>query len=88
MPIVPPPTYLYLLCYGKLFNQQETFNFFLSKTVWIVFYFNSFETSCRLNKSLVLKWFYGLEREKIIEYDFYTHREYLDAVSHKVKSFQ
>ena len=30
------------------------------------------ETSC-LNKSLVLKRFYGLEREKIIEYDFYAH---------------
>ena len=26
------------------------------------------QTSC-LNKSLVLKWFYGLEQEKIIEYD-------------------
>ena len=45
------------------------------------------QTSC-LNKSLVQKWFYGLEREKIIEYDFCSHREYLVAVSHKVKSFQ
>ena len=42
------------------------------------------QTSC-LNKSLVLKWLYGLEQEKI---DFCPFREYLVAVSHKVKSFQ
>ena len=34
------------------------------------------QTSC-LNKSLVLKWIHELEREKIIEYDFCPHREYL-----------
>ena len=33
------------------------------------------QTSC-LNKSLVLKWFYGLEWKKIIEYDFCPHWEY------------
>ena len=45
------------------------------------------QTSC-LNKSLVLKWFYGLEQEKIIENDFCPHREYQVSVSHKVKSFE
>ena len=45
------------------------------------------QTSC-LKKSLVLKCFYGLKREKIIEYDFCPHREYLVAVSLEVKSFQ
>ena len=29
--------------------------------------------------------FYGLERDKIIEYDFCPHLEYIVAVSHKVK---
>ena len=45
------------------------------------------ETSC-LNKTLVLKCFYGLKREKIIKYDFCQHQEYLVPVSHNVKSFQ
>ena len=37
-------------------------------------------------KQAALKGFYGLEREKIKEYDFCPHREY--QVSHMVKSFQ
>ena len=36
---------------------------------------------CPETKSLVLKLFYWLEHEKIIEYDFCPHREYQVAVS-------
>ena len=53
----------------------------------LILYEHKLQTSC-LNKSLVLKWFDGLEREKIIVYYFCPNREYLVAVSHKVKSFQ
>ena len=55
-----------------------------SKTYQFFPYKKLFQTSC-LKKSLVLKWFYGLEQEKNIEYDFCPH---LVAVSHKGKSFQ
>ena len=49
----------------------------LSRAVLLWFYLSSssvIQTSC-LNKSLEMKWFYGLEQEKFIEYDFCPHRE-------------
>ena len=58
----------------KIFNSVDGIFFIYQKTV------SEKQTSC-LNRSLALNVFYRLELEKIIEYDFCPHHEYLVAVS-------
>ena len=63
-----------ILNFYVIFSRMQTIS-----TLPVILPFRTFfvaQTSC-LNKSLLLKWFYGLEWEKIIEHDFCPHQEYL-----------